>query len=114
MLRTLLFTLTVLSVVSVQSQIQTPDQFLGYELGSYFTRHHQVVDYFEYLGKNSSKLKLQPYGKTNEGRLLQLAFISSEDNLKNLESIRTNHLYNSGTVYGEKNNDKVKIGRAHV
>ena len=109
MLRKLLFTLTSLSLVSVQSQLQTPDQFLGYELGSYFTRHHQVVDYFKYLDKNSLKLKLQPYGKTNEGRLLQLAFISSEDNLKNLESIRTNHLHNSGTVYGEKNNDKVIV-----
>ena len=51
MLRTLLFTLTTLFAVSVQSQLQTPDQFLGYELGSYFTRHHQVVDYFKYLDK---------------------------------------------------------------
>ena len=109
MLRTLLFTLTTLSVISVQSQLQTPDQFLGYELGSYFTRHHQVVDYFEYLDTSSPRLKLQPYGKTNEGRLLQLAFISSEDNLKNLESIRTTHLQNSGTVSGEKNNEKVIV-----
>jgi len=109
MLRKLLFTLITLSVISVQSQLQTPDQFLGYELGSYFTRHHQVVAYFEHLDNSSSKLKLQPYGKTNEGRLLQLAIISSEDNLKNLESIRTAHLQNSGIVSGEKNNDKVIV-----
>lgn len=109
MLLKLLFTLITLSVISVQSQLQTPDQFLGYELGSYFTRHHQVVAYFEHLDNSSSKLKLQPYGKTNEGRLLQLAIISSEDNLKNLESIRTAHLQNSGIVSGEKNNDKVIV-----
>jgi hypothetical protein len=29
--------------------IQSPSEFLGYELGDRFTRYHQVVDYFKYV-----------------------------------------------------------------
>lgn len=109
MLRILFSVFALLSLISVQSQAQSPDEFLGYELGSYFTRHHQVVDYFQMLEESSPQLKLQAYGKTNEGRLLQLAFISTEENLKNLESIRTAHLQNSGVIPGPKNNDKAVV-----
>ena len=108
-MRFLLSGLALLSLISVQSQLKSPDEFLDYELGSYFTHHHQVVDYFQMLEENSPQLKLQAYGKTNEGRLLQLAFISTEQNLKNLESIRTAHLQNSGLITGPKNNDKAIV-----
>ena len=109
MIRILLSALALFSIQLVQSQLQSPNEFLGYELGSNFTRHHQVVDYFEMLEKNSPQLQLQAYGKTNEGRLLQLAFISTEENLKNLESIRTAHLQNSGMRSGPKNDNKAVV-----
>ncbi len=95
--------------VSNNAQIQSPDSFLGYELGTQFSRHHQVVDYFKHLDANSSLLKLQAYGKTNEGRVLQLAFISSKENLENFESIRREHLQNSGIISGPKNDNKVVV-----
>ncbi len=91
------------------AQLQTPDAFLGYTLGTNFTRHHQVVEYFKHLEENSASLKLQPYGTTNEGRLLQLAFISSPENLENLEAIRKIHLQNSGVVTGAKNDEKAIV-----
>ena len=90
----------------VRSQIKSPKEFLGYELGSEFSLHYQIVDYFKHLESNSSKIKLVTYGKTNEGRLLQLAFISTEQNIKNLEEIRINHLSNSGSNEGKKNENK--------
>ncbi len=37
-------------------------------------------------------MKLQPYGETNEGRPLLLAFVSSAENISNLENIRKNNL----------------------
>ena len=81
------------SLVSVSQDLQSPSEFLGYELGSQFTRHHQVVDYYEYLAKTDpSRVQLQEYGKTNEGRPLLLAFISSAANMANLENIRIEHL----------------------
>ena len=33
----------------VRSQIKSPKEFLGYELGSEFSLHHQIVDYFKHL-----------------------------------------------------------------
>ena len=99
-------------IVSFSSKAQnliSPDSFLGYELGTVFSRHHQVVDYYKYLESNSKWVNLQSYGKTNEGRSLQLAFISSPENLINIEKIRNNHLKNSGSKNGELNSDKVIV-----
>ncbi|QWX84542.1 zinc carboxypeptidase [Cellulophaga sp. HaHaR_3_176] len=74
-------------------QVKSPSEFLGYELGTEFTRHHEVVDYYEYLAKEvSDNIKLSTYGKTNERRPLLLAYISSAKNIKNLEAIRSEHL----------------------
>ena len=71
----------------------SPSEFLGYELGTQFTRHHDVVDYYEQLAKSApDRVKLISYGKTNERRPLLLAFVSSAENMANLEAIREAHL----------------------
>ena len=41
-------------------------------------------------------MKLVNYGKTYEGRPLMLAFISTEENIRNLENIRLNNLRLAG------------------
>ena len=94
-----LFLLTViLSLSSIYSQnIKSPSEFLGYELGTQFSRHNQVVDYFKYVSSElSTKVILEKYGETNERRPLYITYISSENNIKNLEKIRTNNLNNAG------------------
>lgn len=74
-------------------QLSSPDKYLGYDMGSKFSRHHQITDYFKYLAKNdSSKLKLEKYGETYEGRDLLLAIISSEENMKKLDEIKKSNL----------------------
>ncbi|MCY2687412.1 M14 family metallopeptidase [Salinimicrobium sp. TH3] len=75
---------------------QSPEEFLGYPLGTSFTRHHKVVEYFEHVAENSPLVKFQKYGETYEGRPLTYAVISTEENLQNLEEIRKNHLQNAG------------------
>ena len=50
-------------------------------------------------------VRLDPYGTTNEGRLLQLAYVSTAKNLAKLEAIRQRHLQNTGLIQGEKNYD---------
>ncbi|MEP4496852.1 MAG: M14 family metallopeptidase, partial [Ekhidna sp.] len=77
-----------------------PKEFLGYELGEKFTRHHQVVDYYEFLSEESGKVSVQQYGETYEGRPLLLAFVSSEENIKNLENIRLDNLRRAGIEEG--------------
>ncbi len=79
--------------------IPTPDQFLGYPLGSKFTRHHALVGYCKTIAaKSPTTVKLEPYGVTNEGRELLLAFVSSPENIGRLEEIRRNNLRLAGAM----------------
>ena len=91
--RSLLFVLlSYLSAISF-GQLKSPEEFLGYKIGSRYTPHWKIVNYFNHVAANATAImKLQQYGETNEGRPLLLAFISSADNMKNLEQIRMNNL----------------------
>ncbi|MEZ4980278.1 MAG: M14 family zinc carboxypeptidase [Saprospiraceae bacterium] len=100
--------ISLLTVVQLFGQLQTPDQFLPHNYGEQFTPHHLLVDYFEYVAENSEKVQLVPYGRTNQGRPLMVAVISSESNLQNLESIRLNNLRLAGMESGEANLDNAK------
>ena len=96
-----LFLLAFLFVNQLFSQnIQSPSEFLGYEIGSRFTRHNKVADYFEYISKSIPNVKLEKYGETNEHRPLYIAFISSEENIKNIEEIRKKNLAQTGILKG--------------
>ena len=95
------FLCMLLGNVSIKAQnLQSPSEFLGYELGSQFTRHHKVVDYFSYLSANSANITLNEYGKTNENRPLYISFISSEKNIQNLEAIQQDNLKRTGILKG--------------
>lgn len=78
-------------------QIKSPEEFLGYPLGSRFTPHHKIISYFQHLQEKSpGKMKYITYGETYEGRPLTVAFISSEENISRLENIRNNNLALAG------------------
>ncbi len=77
---------------SLFAQLQSPEAFLGYPLGKKYTPHHKIVSYFNHVADNSPLVKLVPYGATNEGRPLLVTFISSPDNIRDLEKIRMNNL----------------------
>lgn len=83
-----------------QAQIQTPKQFLGYELGDAFTLHQDLVAYIQHLASQSPRLKVQEYGRTYEKRALQLIFVSAPENLAKLEEIRQNNLRHAGVIEG--------------
>lgn len=96
--------LTLITVLFFSFQFtfaqQSPQEFLGYPLGTNFTRHSKVVDYFEHVAENSAMVTFHNYGETYEGRPLNYVVISSEDNIKNLEEIRRSHLQNAGIGAG--------------
>ncbi len=97
----LLFTALIITNISVQAQqILSPEKFLGYALGDHFTPHYRVVDYFRYVSTVSKNMKLQEFGKTNEGRPLMAAFIASNENINRLEEIRTTNLRLAGLQSG--------------
>lgn len=84
----LLFTITLLTARAQQS----PSDFLGYPLGTRFTPHHKVVDYFRKTAEGNRMMKLETYGQTYEGRPLLLAVISSPENIARLEEIRSGNM----------------------
>lgn len=71
--------------------IPTPQQYLGYEVGSRYTRHDQLVGYFKELARLSDKIKVQEIGRSYEGRPLLIATLTGAQNHARLESIRQQH-----------------------
>jgi len=101
-----LFTLYFVLISSfVIAQLKSPSEFLGYELGSEFSRHSDVIDYFKHVASQSDMVQFQSYGKTNERRPLTYALVSSPQNLANIETIRTNNLKQTGILEGTANPD---------
>ncbi|UJH92373.1 M14 family metallopeptidase [Antarcticibacterium sp. 1MA-6-2] len=92
----------------IGQNIQSPEEFLGYKIGTRFTRHVDVVRYFEHVAQNSDLVQYHNYGRTYEFRPLTYAVISTEENLNNLEDIRKNHLRNTGVESGSYNKSSEK------
>ncbi len=107
MKRLFLYLLLVLTTTPLFSQsIQSPAEFLGYEIGTKFTRHHQVADYFEHVAELSDQVELFPYGKSFEGRPLLAVAVSSKENIQSLEAIRKGHLARIGLSDAKAFSDK--------
>ena len=96
----LLFILFLFTSNLMQAQnLKSPDEFLGYPLGSKYTPHFKIVNYFNYVATVAdTQMKLEQYGETNEGRPLLLAYIASPGNFVNLEDIRKNNLRLTGIL----------------
>lgn len=105
-MKKLLSLLSLLLFFNGKAQLQSPAEFLGYELGTQFSRHHQVIDYVKHVAENSSLATTASYGKTYEGRTLQLVYLSSAENLGQLESLRKDHLRSIGYETGAKESRK--------
>ena len=98
--RFLIFSL-IISAKLWATNLQSPSQFLGYDLGDKFTFHHDAVDYFEHVSAVSNHIGIVKYGDTYEGRPLIASFISHPNNTQSLEAIRKNHLITSGIMDGD-------------
>ncbi len=90
-------------------QIPHPEEILGFEMGSQFSRHHEVVDYFEAVAAGSPLVRLHSYGKTPEGRPLMAAIITSEKNQQRLEAIRLNNLQKASLMAGKAKEEDIAI-----
>ena len=98
LLCTVLFFFAFFGKIKAQN-IATPDAFLGYKLGSKFTFHSRIVNYFEAAANAvPEQIKLEKYGETNEGRPLLMAVIASKENLNRIDEIRKNNLRLTGLL----------------
>ncbi len=72
--------------------VPSPEEFLGYELGTHHTRHDRIVAYLQELAALSERATYQEIGKTVEHRVLPVLTVTSPENHARLEEIRRTHL----------------------
>lgn len=103
---TIVFALMLFASYAFSQTLQSPEEFLGYKLGSQFTRHHKIVEYVKHVAATKKDMvQIEQYGTTYEGRELMLLYVSSPENIQSLESIRKNNLRLTGIV---KDNTKTQ------
>lgn len=73
-------------------KIPTPEEYLGYPIGTLHTRHDAIVGYMRELARLSDRATLDTIGETYEHRQLVVLTVTSPDNHSNLEEIRQEHL----------------------
>ncbi|MEM6644682.1 MAG: M14 family zinc carboxypeptidase [Bacteroidota bacterium] len=78
--------------LSYDPAIPTPAEFFGYELGSEYAMHFQMVDYLEAVAEASDRVTMEEYGRTYEGRPLYTLTITSPANHNRIDEIRTTNL----------------------
>ncbi len=72
--------------------IPSPETYFGFQIGERHISHDQQLAYLRALAAVSPRLTLTQYAATYEQRPLIYLTITSEDNHRNLESIREQHL----------------------
>ena len=82
--------LILLFSLAIVAQVPSPRSVLGFEPTDDKTIADwwQIVDYFGKLGAASPKVEVREIGKTTNGAPLIVAFISSPQNIRNLEKYR--------------------------
>src|ERR1051325_651240 len=111
--------LLLLFSITLVAQVPSPQSVLGFHPTDDKTiaDWHQIVDYFQKLDKGSPRVSVKEIGKSTNGNPIIVAFISSPDNIKNLEKYRriSAKLADPRTISGDVEvNDLVKNGKTIV
>ena len=77
---------------SFDSGIPSPEEFLGYPIGTFVTRQDRIVAYFQELARLSGRATYQSIGQTFEYRQMPVLTVTSPANHNRLEEIRLAHL----------------------
>src|SRR5439155_3396104 len=74
------------------SGIPTPKDVLGYYIGApaKLTYYADILKYYRALAKATPRVKVEPIGKSDEGRELVVVWVSSDENMRNLQHNRDN------------------------
>ncbi|HEX4312020.1 MAG TPA: M14 metallopeptidase family protein [Acidobacteriaceae bacterium] len=82
---------TILTVaLAVQAQAPTPASVLGHTPGDdyYLANYEEEIHYFHELAAHSDRVKMFTVGKSTEGRDIEIAVISSPQNLAHLDEYK--------------------------
>ncbi len=72
--------------------VPEPEDHIGHRFGEKHTFTWEMERYLHALDQASSRVKIESYGRTYQGRSLYTIFVSSPKNLANLEKIRIANL----------------------
>ena len=84
-----LYTAKILSSTYINS-IDHPNKFLDFNYGDRVANPSQISNAILNWSKQSNKIKVVEYAKSHENRPLYAVFISSSENINNLEQIKEN------------------------
>ena len=75
----------------VSAQIPKPSDVYGFEVGADYklADYDQMLEYYDKLDASTDRVQMIEIGKSVMGRPIKLMFISSEENMKELEKWRT-------------------------
>lgn len=90
--------------IQYNPKIPTPKSIIGHEIGEWHITHDKLVEYMKALTNVSDRITIENRGKTFEDRPIILLTITSPENHKNIDEIRSNHLK---LVEAESNSLKV-------
>lgn len=84
------------------TNIPTPEQFLGYAVGTHHTRYDMMIAYLKELDRLSDRFTTEYIGKSHENRPQILVTITSPANHGRLEEIRKAHLARAAQNTGDE------------
>ena len=79
-------------IKQLNSEIPTPGEFLGFEIGQQYITYDQTVAYLRLLAQKSDRIEIVENGYSHERKPLIFLTISTKENLSDIEKIRQNHL----------------------
>jgi hypothetical protein len=83
--------------VSYNKNIPTPEEFFGQKIGEWHLNYEQILSYLHEIDRLSERAVIQEYARSYENRPLIHLVFTSEENQKNLESLKKLHNSFSGT-----------------
>ncbi len=83
---------------SFNKSIPTPEEFLGYAIGTHHTRHDKIVEYFKTLDQLSDRVSVEEIGETIGHRVQIVAKITSSANHSRLAEIQKKNLEGSTDI----------------
>src|SRR5215831_8097196 len=106
-----LFLFFVVLGAASEAQIQTPEQFFGFRIGTdkKLARWDRIVEYLQLVANSSDRVRFHNMGPTTNGNPFVLLEISSADNLKNLDRLKAleRKLYFQGGAPTDADRDQI-------
>lgn len=77
--------------VTYNTEIPTPEEIMGHEVGEWHVTHDKLVYYMTALAESSDRITIEEYARTYENRPLLLLTITSPENHRSIDRIKENH-----------------------